>query len=507
MKTNGIPREWHVLDFFCDGQDCCALTVRIRGRRFHVIVDAANFNDDSPMARKYRTLLQAYKNDEVDVVNGSGTPKDDGENESGVDMSEGSKEQIHESVEDPETALQTWILGPLAEEFEKLQRPGKTTLQDWYHCPTHFYEMGLSHDGEELKATKLENTPELEKRMQSLIPQSTLPKYITDRVDVQFHCAKDVLVLDESDQPPGTAYHPCRVRLQQSTETCFLKVVDNSQPGPFKREVDLLNQMKEDELQDIIHVPILQGLVYFDKTEETPTGKKRTMGFLQTDIPEATPLTDMLDSSIPQSKRDRWAKEAERIKEVLHENGIVWGDAKADNFMVDNNNNLWIIDFGGSYTEGWVDPELNETQEGDDMGTERIVNALIDPVSNTWDPDEEETVGENNEDWTAATRKRAAEEDDDDNQDAKHSSHRSTKQRRRNGKSHGNDNAQEYVKHEEPTAFCYCGEPESRRMVACDSIKCKRQRFHFSCAGLEQPPSREEKWYCEDCRTQSIARG
>jgi serine/threonine protein kinase len=78
---------------------------------------------------------------------------------------------------------------------------------------------------------------------------------------------------------------------------------------------------------------------------------------------------------------------------LLHDNGIIWGDAKADNFMVDANDELWIIDFGGSYTEGWVDPDISETLEGDDMGLEKIQAALEDPDKNTVDlglVDEEE---------------------------------------------------------------------------------------------------------------------
>ena len=58
--------------------------------------------------------------------------------------------------------------------------------------------------------------------------------------------------------------------------------------------------------------------------------------------------------------------------------------------MVDENENLWIIDFGGSYTEGWVDPELSETKAGDKMGLEKIVNALVDPDENTFDSEDED---------------------------------------------------------------------------------------------------------------------
>ena len=47
--------------------------------------------------------------------------------------------------------------------------------------------------------------------------------------------------------------------------------------------------------------------------------------------------------------------------------------------MVDKNDELWIIDFGGSYTEGWVDAELSDTLEGDEQGLEKVQQALEHP--------------------------------------------------------------------------------------------------------------------------------
>jgi hypothetical protein len=54
----------------------------------------------------------------------------------------------------------------------------------------------------------------------------------------------------------------------------------------------------------------------------------------------------------------------------------VWGDAKADNLLLDENNDAWLIDFGGSFTEGWVDKEKAETLEGDIQGMGKILDYL-----------------------------------------------------------------------------------------------------------------------------------
>ncbi len=36
----------------------------------------------------------------------------------------------------------------------------------------------------------------------------------------------------------------------------------------------------------------------------------------------------------------------------------------------------WVIDFGGRYTNGWVDQELMETLEGDKQAVGKIIEFL-----------------------------------------------------------------------------------------------------------------------------------
>lgn len=180
------------------------------------------------------------------------------------------------------------------------------------------------------------------------------------------------MILSTSDYPPPL--HPTRVRKSDSEkQTYFLKLVDSSQHSPVKREIKLLLEAEKQGLCEQIHIPKLEAFVSIDQS------KTKILGFLLSDIPSPTPLTTLLNSDVDECKRQRWADEVRRTTDLLHQHAIIWGDAKADNFLVDTDDELWIIDFGGSYTEGWVDPDLNETREGDEMGVRKIVDALRDP--------------------------------------------------------------------------------------------------------------------------------
>lgn len=414
--------QWHTLNVQCDDEKSCALTAYLPHSRVHVIADATKLDRMSKLGADYRDLVQKFRNQGDKVPIQQNKSSTSGGRDSGVDLEEygaeteksnGSKHDL----EDPENALLSWILCPLLANQEK-RTPSKKvrinqTLQDWYRCSTEFYELAISSDDDDtLEAIELEPTKDLEKVVNDILPSVTLPKSLIEDLDVLCFHASELQVLQCSDQPPGTPYHPCRVRHRENKKTYFLKVVDNAQPKTTKRELDVLGRITKLKLDKKMRVPILEGLVSFDDVTSAASGRRKIMGFLQTEIPNPTPLTNLLDSSIPQKKRKRWAKEADELKSTLHEHDIIWGDAKADNFMVDDEDNLWIIDFGGSYTEGWVDPHLKETEEGDDQGKNKTIYALKDPKACTYDTEEDEKKRTTQSQNRRSGRKRKADHDD-----------------------------------------------------------------------------------------------
>lgn len=101
--------------------------------------------------------------------------------------------------------------------------------------------------------------------------------------------------------------------------------------------------------------------------------KKRLVGMLlhyienKGTLEEIAPWSDCLDEN-----RRRWATELEDLVGELHAAGLVWGDVKPSNVLVDRDDRLWLIDLEGGYTPGWVDEANRDSQEGDLQGVKRV---------------------------------------------------------------------------------------------------------------------------------------
>lgn len=502
----------HVLDFLLDDEDSCALTVYTEDNvRMHIIADVNKLKGStkSPPTKTYAAyskLVESFRNS-----------SDEERVDSGVEQSTTSKDDDEaQSEEDAEEDLQNWILGPVRRQTSKdRQQP---TLDEWYEAKTLFFELETSKD-DKLCAVEIEASSELKRRISKLKPMISLPKYIRD-TDYPWFDSRKLTVLAGSGSPPP--YHPTQVRCQVTGETYFFKAVDSEAPKTTKRELWHLNRIAKPDVVDQICAPRLIGFVAKE------TSKTHAIGFLQQDIPDPTPLTNRLSAEVPQEKREAWASEAERMKNVLHEHDIIWGDAKADNFLVDKNDKLWIIDFGGSWTEGWIDPEFKETVEGDDMALEKITNALHDPIANVEGAregvksQEKSTKSDSN---TAQGLKRKASDSDisdsDKSEDSQQYRNADTKKHKPADETVGETAREvtppsdadepvvvptpqkrrksEQVENQDAERYCYCDAPSAGPMVGCDNDDCERQWFHFYCAGLKESPPEDVAWFCRDC--------
>jgi hypothetical protein len=96
-----------------------------------------------------------------------------------------------------------------------------------------------------------------------------------------------------------------------------------------------------------------------------------------------------VESDTPETLKHQWATQITETLTRLHEVGIVWGDVKPDNVLIDKDNNAWIIDFEGGCTEGWVDEDKVGTVKGDLQGLANIVSFIFEEKKGYEDSDED----------------------------------------------------------------------------------------------------------------------
>ncbi|KAL7783960.1 hypothetical protein V8C43DRAFT_318196 [Trichoderma afarasin] len=147
---------------------------------------------------------------------------------------------------------------------------------------------------------------------------------------------------------------PRKVLIDKGQTVCFFKrcygIIQIAQ------ELTTYKKIHEAGLDSSVNVCRLYGIVMYDCDF--------TLGLL---------LTYIECSDRPLSARVH----PEEPDDPTPANRIVWGDLKAANVLINENENAWSVDFGGGYTEGWVDKELAGTVVGDFTGMTRLRTLLF----------------------------------------------------------------------------------------------------------------------------------
>ena len=136
--------------------------------------------------------------------------------------------------------------------------------------------------------------------------------------------------------------------------------------------------LKEQKLHSNVCRP--HGIVIDDNYNEEFPGQ-RMIGVLIVYIDNKGTLYNVAPKCHDKKRLLRWADEIRAIVDDMHKAGLVWGDAKPHNVLVGHEDELWVIDVDGSYTEGWVDENQKETKEGDSQALDKIL-AWLAKLSN-----------------------------------------------------------------------------------------------------------------------------
>ncbi|RAK81425.1 uncharacterized protein BO72DRAFT_492256 [Aspergillus fijiensis CBS 313.89] len=143
----------------------------------------------------------------------------------------------------------------------------------------------------------------------------------------------------------------------------------------LQREISMLRKMEQcSEGGRSLRVPKLEGVIGIGT---------QYAGILMTYIPSPASLADLMtadnDGEVSIAESQKWYDQIADAVHALHRNGLVWGDVKAANVVIDGvHRDAWLVDFEGGTTPGWVDDSISGTEAGDLQGLSKIRKFLRD---------------------------------------------------------------------------------------------------------------------------------
>lgn len=190
------------------------------------------------------------------------------------------------------------------------------------------------------------------------------------------------LSADEERHP--LLYSPSKVIIKQSRTECFFKAFGPGCSGTISELIALRaidDAIKRGAVPFDTRICRLYGLVA--DSVDPASSDTRLVGILFNYIePKRRGILGTLQyvASEKQSQTHlrRWATDLDDIIGALHRGGCIWGDAKPENVLVDHDDEVWLIDFGGGFTPGWVDEKHQSTKTGDLEALRKIQQWLAD---------------------------------------------------------------------------------------------------------------------------------
>ena len=339
IAMDDIPR-YAVTHFYCGVTTDSQLTAMCHGKRFHVFLSCEELHEHgytgpSPLEQHYLRLLHAVEHEDENEFN----PEDG----------------------DPVEAMYDWVTTPFFSVFQELaprasSTPPAQTMYDYFNPTTFFFKL-KAVDG----CLTPVRSPDDAEAVRHLTPRLELPKSLLSPSVPTIHPKLIKLAYDAESEG---AQYPTKVFIN-GDEPYFFKPTSHGDSRAVEREIEILLRLQQLGLSARIRVPRLCGFVQYGDDN-------RVTGLLLTWIDVKDTLSGVRGNDYPLALRKRWFGEIEEMLQLLHESNIVWGDVKPDNVLVDSQRNAWMVDFGGSYTVGWVDEDKMDTIKGDMQGLARI---------------------------------------------------------------------------------------------------------------------------------------
>ncbi|KAF2758965.1 hypothetical protein EJ05DRAFT_475205 [Pseudovirgaria hyperparasitica] len=334
-----MPPPWNVISLLTHQLDCNArLTVLCRGRRVYISIRRSNLNSSPTLQRQLAHFLKAVAEEEDDNV-------------------------ITEDFYD-------WLLEPCKKLLGDLCFPSHLTR------PTYADYLALETLHFELHSSDGHVVPVRSARDDIMMPPgirlhcdlfSVWPVLGPEDLQIRLDSAGTDLRADSVEE--SLLHEPSKVYVMD--HPYFFKAATQDNRSQCERELQVFKEIEQAGLKslNITHLSAVvcdsDGVFY---------------GFLLPYINTyGNTLTWAMVTRATASERARWAEQVTHIVERLHAAGIVWGDVKADNVLVDTERNAWVVDFGGGHTIGWGESSTAGTIEGDRIGLQKILEFIRSP--------------------------------------------------------------------------------------------------------------------------------
>ena len=321
------------------------LTVHVSNKRFKIDLFTSHFESSPALLAEY---LRHVQRQEPEWIPDESELDADGE------------------FEDPLDEMHDWVLQPFLPIFREIAPldPSQTyTLEDCLFAEELHYTVQVIDDNLVpvfLGSTKNIKNDIIGARLPSSVDCSMFPVYHPREVQVPINTNSAAL--------PGI---PRRVHIHGQSQPSFFKIVYGGDVGITTREIRTYAKIRMAKFDPPIFTSQLEGLVQNDDGH--------VMGLVLSYIECDGATLYCIDGHDPKFSelRQKWLDQISRTLEQFHSHGIIWGDAKAANVLIDVNEDAYLIDFGGGYTEGWVEKEKSNSTEGDLQGLENIKRYLF----------------------------------------------------------------------------------------------------------------------------------
>ncbi|KAG5750139.1 hypothetical protein H9Q70_007203 [Fusarium xylarioides] len=328
-EISSPPPPWSVLEFtFHNEKTDSELVIMCNYHKFIISISTDSFSQSAALESKYLFFLKVAENFELDGY----------------------------TVED----FYEWIAEPLLPKFRQVPEvTANLTLQDFLFPKTSRYD--IRGEGETLVAIPSDGSEDVDPIFGINLPGKSCAPWPQ-------HHQKDIQLPKKKNSHGPPSFKPSEVYLKDGN-TAFFKPMRPGDEKNFLNELNKYRSIRDAHLDDSLRISRLIGLVRDESS--------LTFGLLLTyiDCGNKT-LLCATQPDTPSDLRQKWAEQVHVMIHQLHTAGIVWGDAKPDNVLIDRQKDAWLVDFGGGYTQGWVPKELAGSVEGDLHGLQKIEEFL-----------------------------------------------------------------------------------------------------------------------------------